>query len=245
MVSTMTHFLDKVKYSFTSTPFGDLITSRTASQIPVAVVYCHGAFGEGDAFDYSGVALLADSGFTVCLIRYGLASNIPADTNRTAAAINAFKIQGFPYVFLIGISRGGFVVYSTLQNSLARHFITAAVICVGPTELVSWQQQTSVPQPNLTNIMKYFNWTGDLAQSSPLMNAEQLRDLSMLLVYGQDDKVVPVDQGIRMAASINGPTSRSATLYTLAGAGHNLADDSRVQKLIIAWILQHLKGEIA
>lgn len=82
-------------------------------------------------------------------------------------------------------------------------------------------------------------WAGDFRGYRPLDGARRLGNRSLLLIHGDEDKLVPHADAQRLADAHG-----AAELKTIPGAGHRLRDDPRVVALLIGW-LDRQRAEMA
>lgn len=226
-----------------------------------AIVYCHGGFGgTGDASGYVDAIKYAEAGFPVFLIKYenegtrGI--NLPKDVDEVGDGAKALKefLKKINRLFLLGVSRGGFVAYHVMAkyNSI----FDGCIIHAAPTDLTTWvpiaERLKAIPEVKMEDEIKpYFTWlkTQDnpLFKSSPIAYIHELRKKPMSLNYGIQDLIVPdknskVDskywQGEPMyRALVSAPDIVKRHSYKVWDLGHGLAMNNSVIKYNIDWMV--------
>ncbi len=267
MEATMPNFLSSLKEKFFSSTEdlvygvktieidGNKITGNFCyskkNQIPYGIIYCHGAFDfVPDAIQYKDLTRYALEGYICFGIKYEVEGiencNLMMDTKEVCDAARWMKKQ-FPKmkaIYLIGVSRGGFVAYHTMIQY--GDWFGGCIVCVGPTNLPVLEKTTVLQKDILDKTMKYFAFSGgDKELSSPTYYAEALSKKPLFLVYGELDNTVPDHirspleerQGeylwtfIRRYANIN-PKSDYIRLLK----DHGLAHDEETQNYILTWL---------
>lgn len=74
-------------------------------------------------------------------------------------------------------------------------------------------------------------WATELRAHRPDQAVRRLGSRSLMLVHGDDDKLVPMADARRLAEAHG-----AADVKSVAGAGHRLRDDPRVLALMLGWL---------
>ncbi|MEM9610915.1 MAG: prolyl oligopeptidase family serine peptidase, partial [Actinomycetota bacterium] len=82
------------------------------------------------------------------------------------------------------------------------------------------------------------SWAAELRAYRPIDAVRRLGSRDLMLVHGDEDKLVPLADARRLADAHG-----AAELKTVPGAGHRLRDDPRVLALLIGW-LDRLRAEL-
>jgi len=117
-------------------------------------------------------------------------------------------------VGLLGISQGGQVALLAAARGAS---VSAVAAWAAVTDVRAWRAETQHP-----GIPGYIDETcadGDLEARSPIIVAERLAHLPVLLVHGDSDTRVPTEQSRRLHAAIVRAGGR-ASLVVLEGIGH-------------------------
>jgi len=185
------------------------------------IIYCHGGFAETNKA-CTDCRFLAHEGYAVASVMYGAAKSLQDDLEAVSRVRNDFT--GAKTIFLMGVSRGGFLA---LQSFLTENDLyDGAVIVAAPTSVSNWRTTFPLsPQEKA-----YFASGIDAVANAGLIQKP------MYLLYGTDDDVVPASQG-EMLWEKNPELFEFKTLP----ADHSLMESGEALVLISDW----LEGVIA
>jgi acetyl esterase/lipase len=173
-----------------------------------------------------GVArFYAEAGFVSATINYRLAPEhiFPAARDDVQAAVRWLRRQGRAYgyaaprrIVLVGFSAGGNLA---LMAGLAdRSRIAGIASFAGPTDVRALIAQT--PLPEIREAIELYLGGQDPDLASPLFLVSR-GDPRVLLIHGDQDQVVPVEQAYAIARRLAQQRVRH-TLLVLPGVGHDL-----------------------
>lgn len=74
-------------------------------------------------------------------------------------------------------------------------------------------------------------WATELRAHRPEQAARRLGSRALMLIHGDEDKLVPLDDARRLADAHG-----AADMKVVTGAGHRLRDDPRVLALLLGWL---------
>jgi acetyl esterase/lipase len=184
-----------------------------------AVLFIHGGgFTSGSKADLAGHAkLYAQGGFVTATMDYRLAPQFPApaallDVNDAVDWLRAR--DGISRVVVVGYSAGGTLA---LMSGLSRSGSVAAIISVaGATDLAALKATTPFAKLK-ADISAYVGQSPPEAVSPIAQSVESAPPV--FLIYGKDDKLVPITQGVIMAERLR----NSKPLFkVIPGVGHEV-----------------------
>jgi predicted peptidase len=217
------------------------------------IIYCHGSFSlakENQVESYSDVVNYVESGFIVFVLKYDKDSvqgmkeaTTLLDAKEAYDAARIFK-RRLPKakIYLVGASRGSWVA----QNTMIEYspMFDGGIYLVGPTNLPTlgeyFRKNKIFPDVTIGDkigmdlIWPYFNYKNDEVLSSTTTYATKLNAKSMLLIYGQQDIVIPQEQGLKLAELCCLVLGKN---FFLVKGGHGLGNTSGTVNLIKTWIL--------
>jgi len=158
---------------------GDYILfSSSAVKNGVYIIYCHGAFGTTSK-NYLECKILAARGYNVAAVKYSNAKSLENDliaVRKVREQITGDK------VFIMGISRGGFLALQIFLSD--NDFYDGAIIVAAPTSVSNWKiDYLSEERKN------YFTSGIDALENYYLIKKP------VFLLYGDNDTAVPASQG--------------------------------------------------
>ena len=179
------------------------VTYSKKSQMPYVIILLHGGFNfPSDATKELDMVSYARAGFICLGIKYPENNtkniSLPKDVAEVIdlaewAWAHWPKLKG---LFLIGVSRGGFVAYHALSKFQDGYsMFNKTVVCCGPTDLPDLKKTTMIPQATLKKMWPYFNWANNEISSSPTHHAKAISKHPLFLAYGKKDMIVPIAQG--------------------------------------------------
>jgi acetyl esterase/lipase len=196
----------------------DLYTPRKAAR-KTAVLFIHGGgFTSGSKADMAGYAkIYAQGGFVTATMDYRLAPQFPApaallDVN---AAVDWLRARdGTSRVVVVGYSAGGTLA---LMSGLSRSESVAAIISVaGATDLAALKATTPFAKLK-ADISAYVGQSPPEAVSPIAQSVESAPPV--FLIYGKDDKLVPIAQGVIMAERLR---NAKPLFKVIPGVGHEV-----------------------
>jgi dipeptidyl aminopeptidase/acylaminoacyl peptidase len=218
------------------------LTYSKKNQIPWIILYLHGGFSfVPDGKEYQDLSAYARAGFVCLAIKY------PADDSK-AITLNAdvAEVHDLAYwakqqwpkmknLFLVGVSRGGFVAYHTLTDMIALG-VDKTVVCCAPTDLTLLRKTTAMPKPTLDRLWPYLNWANSEVVSSPIYYAQEVGKHPIFMGYGKNDFIIPIAQGNLMWKAMQPAHPKS--VYKEYQEGHGLANNEQVQKEIMSFLIK-------
>ncbi len=195
---------------------GDYILfSSSGEKNGVYIIYCHGAFGTTNK-NYPECKLLASRGYTIAAVKYSKAENLENDimaVRKVREQITADK------VFIMGVSRGGFVVLQVFLRDSDSY--DGAIIVAAPTSCKNWITSALLFEER----KKYFLSGIDAVENYYLIKKP------VFLLYGDNDTAVPASQG-KMLWEKNPDLFEFKTLP----CGHGVINDKDAIVLIFRWL---------
>lgn len=184
------------------------------------IVDCHGGFLGPVSNELSHAYDFARAGFIVYCLAYDQQPNmsIEKDTKEVFDLAQSIRKYMKPYkLFLNGVSRGGFVAYQTILKYGS--IFNGATIFAGPCDIPKWITETSIPESYMTPAIPYFvEWQSPINRPQDFINL----GLKMLLLHGDVDDIVGVNQSIDMYEKIMKPTI--CQLEIIKDMGHTIAN---------------------
>lgn len=192
----------------------------------MSIVYCHGGWRAGN-IDHPDVKDYLDQGFSVGMIKYDRKANLSDDVAKVLAALKKVKEAWTDELTsLVGISRGGYLVYRTMISSRSK-VADKVVVGSAPFDLLNWPQLKTFPKA----------WR-DYFKKNPL---EQIIDqgwvpeMPVLIVHGQVDAIVPYQQAKTANLFIRGSKSIS-----IVNGNHSCPSIPVIRKKIGEWIRKEI-----
>lgn len=228
------------------------------SAVPGAAVtlYVHGGgFARGDRAGHANrIEALVASGLTIASVDYRLAPDVryPApidDVVDAARSLRDADSLGRPQVLgAIGASAGGYL--ATMAALRPEVKIGAVSPWFAPFDFFASSRRTLL-EANLFPVSYEANLVGVVLDDDHLKEASAINhDLTsappFLLVHGDRDRVVPIEQSAAMHAALL-RAGRNSSLLRVGGAGHEDAafDGGPTVQLVAAWIRSTLAAETA
>jgi dipeptidyl aminopeptidase/acylaminoacyl peptidase len=220
----------------------NLMYSKKA-QMPMVIIQLHGGFGfPSDVTESLDLVAYAKAGFVCLQIKYPNDNTKAISLNADVAEVHdlaGWAKQQWPRMkglFLIGVSRGGFVAYHVLADPIALG-VDKTVVCCGPTDLTLLRKTTSMPKRTLDRLWPYLNWANSETVSSPIYYAKEIAKYPLYMAYGVKDTIIPIEQGRRMWGEILMTPCNLKSEFKEYPVGHGLANNEMVQGDIIRWLL--------
>lgn len=221
----------------------------TASDNPPLIVWIHGGAWHSGSKENPPLGLL-EHGYALASVDYRLSveAPFPAQMHDIKASIRFLRAQADQYgyqshkIYIWGSSAGGHLVALTgvtngveaLEGKLGKHMdqssdIQGVINFFGPTNFLTILSQStphglSVRAPALALLLgKPLDQAEDLARlASPVFHVGA-GDPPMMIVHGDQDVQVPVNQALELHAAYQ-KAGLSSTLEILPGAGHGSPD---------------------
>jgi pimeloyl-ACP methyl ester carboxylesterase len=199
------------------------------------IVLCHGRFGSKDP-DLKYVPWLRDAGYSCFL--FDFRGHGRSDGKYTSfgyherkdlvGALDFLRSKKISTVGVMGFSLGGAVAISTA----AQHSEIAAVVADGAFvelrgALVRGAKERGVPLWLLRSLGSSILWLAgrrvgaDLEESEPLRWVGDIAPRALLVIHGEDDPYVSVEDARRLYERAGEPKE----LWIAAGAGHRRVDE--------------------
>lgn len=239
-------------------------------RLPVVVWIHGGGWLGGDKSGTPAPEVLGDR-YAVASIGYRLSleATFPAQIHDCKAAVRWLRAHADRYgldpdrIGVWGSSAGGHLAallgtsggVAELEGAVGGHLdqesrVQAACVFFGPTDLLAalepgaWPSQASPASPVALLLGGPVAERADLARlASPVAHASP-DDPPFLLVHGDRDATVPLDQSVRLHPALTAAGVPS-TLYVVRGAGHGIAAvrrDPAVDELVRQFFDRHLGG---
>jgi dipeptidyl aminopeptidase/acylaminoacyl peptidase len=218
------------------------LTYSKKNQVPMVIIYLHGGFSfVEDGKEYQDLSAYARAGFVCLGIKY------PEDDTKNIGllkdVIEVYDLWGWAKkqwprakgIFLVGVSRGGFVAYHALAD-YPRSLFDKGVVCCGPTDLTLLRKTTAMPKPTLDRLWSYLNWANSEIVSSPIYYTKTIGAGPLYMAYGVKDTIIPIEQGRRMWKAMQ--PSNPKSVYKEFNEGHGLANNAGIQKEIMGFLLK-------
>jgi dipeptidyl aminopeptidase/acylaminoacyl peptidase len=185
-----------------------------------AIIDCHGGFLGPVPGELSHAYDFARAGYIVYCLAYDQQPNmsIASDTKEVYDLAQSIRKYLKPKkLFLTGVSRGGFVAYQTLLTYGA--IFNGASIFAGPCDIPKWFDETSIPDSFMDPARPYFlEWNSPISRPNDFITL----GLKMLLLHGDKDDIVGVNQSMEMFKTISRPTI--CQLEVIENMGHTIAN---------------------
>lgn len=220
-----------------------------ASDYPPLIVWIHGGAWHSGSKENPPLGLL-EHGYALASVDYRLSveAPFPAQMHDIKASIRFLRAQADQYgyqsdrIYIWGSSAGGHLValagvtngVEALEGELGKHMdqssdIQGVINFFGPTNFLTILSQStphglSVRAPALALLLgKPLDQAEDLARlASPVFHVGA-GDPPMMIVHGDQDVQVPVNQALELYAAYQ-KAGLSSTLEILPGAGHGSPD---------------------
>jgi len=132
-------------------------------------------------------------------------------------------------VVLIGVGRGGYLIFNILLSSCAL-LVRKAVILSAPFNISAWNKKHLSPEQASYYTVNPSDHFFDHMMLPPI-----------LLLYGRTDSIVPHEQGSLALTGLRkvfepGKPKPNVQLITLAEQGHDLLKDKETVRNIVEWI---------
>lgn len=164
------------------------------------IVYCHGGFIKAEKEDYEDwpdVMNYITGGYCIMVIKFedeyvaGKKYDLLSDVKECLDAGTVLsKTRNFRQIFLAGVSRGAFVALNTFARDTTKIFKKCVSIS-GPTRKETFKEtvffKTGLPK----DAQDYF-----LTYDDPYTLSTSYNPATLLLIHGQNDPIVPVDQAL-------------------------------------------------
>ena len=134
---------------------------------------------------------------------------------------------------LIGASMGGQVA---LLAAARRPAIRCVAALFPPTDLPGWYEANPFVRPYLDDLAD----AAGLAARSPINHATEI-DVPVLMMHGDKDENVPLDQSLRMTETLRG-LGKEAELLIVSGASHffSMRENTIARQRLFAFLRQSL-----
>jgi dipeptidyl aminopeptidase/acylaminoacyl peptidase len=215
-----------------------------------AVVYNRGGnrdFGAIDAWDKVIFHRLAESGFVVLASQYRGADGGEgrdefggSDVQDVLSLFPLARRLGYvdmSNVFMLGFSRGGMMTYLAIRDGAP---IRAAAVVGGVSDLSALAAYRPRFRAMWSRMWPGFDVDGNeqMRERSAIRWPERL-DKPLLLLHGVADRLVPLEQSLRLAAALRG-SGRSVELRVFPSDGHELAAHARERDdEVVGWFRSH------
>lgn len=220
-----------------------------------AIIYNRGGTGDFGRIDHLTIVnlyLLAKAGFVIIASDYRFTGPTAKrdqwggdeidDVLNLVPALRSLDFVDQGRLFMMGASRGGMMTYLALKRGVP---VRAAVVIAGVSDLEAFGRY----RPEFVNgDDTYDGWAKvwpDYAhraaehyhERSAVQWADKLT-VPILILHSRSDRLVPVDQALRMAAALQGAGCKYA-LHVYANDGHSLpANRVDRDRQIIEWFMQ-------
>jgi dipeptidyl aminopeptidase/acylaminoacyl peptidase len=220
-----------------------------------AIIYNRGGTGDDGRIDHITIVemyLLARAGFVIIASDYRFHGSTSKqdewggkdvdDVLNLVPAVRSLEFVDPKRLFMVGVSRGGTMTYLALKRGAPVH---AAAVIAGPSDLEALGRS----RPEFVNgFDTYDGWAKvwpDYAhraaayyrERSAIYWADKLM-VPILILQSRQDRRVPVDQSLRMAAALQA-AGRKYALHIYSDDGHSLpANRTDRNRQIIEWFLQ-------
>lgn len=196
--------------------------------------------------------ILADHGYSVLLFDlrgHGQSQRRPVtlgarEQGDVAGAIEFVRDRGALQVAVVGYSIGAVATLLTVAEGTQVSAVVADSAFADLSTLLMrvMREKLWMPEP----LARYGLWLVALVSGSdprsvaPVQVAERLRGLPVLFIHGGDDRVIPVDEGRRLAAAVAG-----SELWIVEEARHTHSYDRRpdaYSERLLRFLDQHTAG---
>ncbi len=198
------------------------------------VVVVHG-WGSNAELMLPLAAPLQRAGFNVLLYDARNHGNSDADTfsslprfaedlGKAIAWLKRHHSQRAHRIAVLGHSVGaGAVLFQASRNPDIAAVISIAAFAHPAQVTERYLRRLYLPRPIINLVIRYVEWViGDRFETIAPINTVRQIVCPILLVHGQDDRTVPVDDGRRILANCR--VSSQARLLEIEGAGHDSVD---------------------
>jgi dipeptidyl aminopeptidase/acylaminoacyl peptidase len=157
-------------------------------------------------------------------------------------ALRSIDFVDLTWLYMLGVSRGGTMTYLALKRGAP---VRAVAVIAGPSDLEGFGRF----RPEFVNGDEtYDGWakvwpdyasraTEYYRERSAVQWADKLT-VPILILHSRQDRLVPVDQAIRMAAALQA-AGRTYALHVYANDGHSLpANRTDRNRQIVEWFMQ-------
>ncbi len=246
MISEKIHFYNSKKQKIA----GRIYRDETPSGI--GVIYCHGLFSSKDGYKITRMASdIVESGFTLLVFDFSFAGESEGELSDISViqegddllnAVKFFLGYGIAKPHLVGSSMGGAV--SLLYTSDHQENLSSLSLIATPINLEKLVQKIigardidSLPDDGLTDIQgimiknKFFKEQKQIDMRGAISRI----DIPTLLIHGQLDAAVDVDNAILLHASLHAKKK----LVIIDDGEHTLTRDSDlkiIRENIIEWM---------
>ena len=170
---------------------------------------------------------------------------ICADVNDLMNLIPALRSIDFvdmEHVFMLGVSRGGTMTYLALKRGAP---VRAAAVVAGPSDLEAFGRF----RPEFINGDETYDGWAKVWPDYANRSTEYYRDRSavhwadkltapILIMHSRQDRLVPVDQALRMASALQA-AGRPYALHVYANDDHSLpVNKADRNRQIVEWFRQ-------
>ncbi|MEM9035797.1 MAG: alpha/beta fold hydrolase [Actinomycetota bacterium] len=231
--------------------------TRPAMGALPGLVLCHGLpsrdpqLSDSDTYEQLADRVADDVGYVVAAITLRGCGTSEGDFSLggwtrdiDAAVAHLLDEQAASSVLLVGAATGGSVaICAGAANPAVRGVATLAARAdfddwaAHPRRFLEHARRIGVVrQPGFPPV--FDSWAAELRAYRPIDAVRRLGSRDLMLVHGDEDKLVPLADARRLADAHG-----AAELKTVPGAGHRLRDDPRVLALLIGW-LDRLRAEL-
>jgi pimeloyl-ACP methyl ester carboxylesterase len=219
------------------------------------VIYSHGLFSSKDGYKITRMASdIVESGFTLLTFDFSFAGesegelsdiSVIQEVDDLVNAVQFFKEYGIGTIHLIGSSMGGTV--SLLYTSENQENLSTLTLIATPIDLVKLVQKIikpqdidSLPDDGFTDVQgvmiknKFFKEQNHIDMRSAISRI----NVPTLIIHGQLDEAVDVDNAILLHASLNSKKK----LVIVDDGEHTLTRDSDlkiIRENIIEWVISN------
>lgn len=220
------------------------------------VVFCHGGgWISGGREDYHDEAQWwADQGINCACVSYRLAplNPFPAAVADLQDFVIYARQQGYDKIVAFGNSAGGHISamlalsddYFGLDDE-ATGFKVDAAVSVCPITDVTNPRETQYPVgwPFVEQFIGSLDAEDALLKAASPIYHVSSNDVPMLLVHGEEDDIVPVDQSRRLFEALQ-KVGAPTELHILPGEMHSFTWEAwqKIRDLALAWIPQTVKS---
>lgn len=225
------------------------------------VVWIHGGGWEGGDKRFCPARGFTDHGYVVASVNYRFSKHavFPAQLEDCKAAIRWLRAHADEYridpgriavwghsagghlAALVGVT-GGMPEFDVVGGHRDRSSrVQAAVNWSGPTDLPAFSPRAAYGYGAISRLIggPVSNHVAKAARASPVTYATR-DDAPMLIVHGDRDMVVPVDQAERLANELR-KAGVDVTLRILPGVNHGIGiDKAEVRRMMDEFLAKHL-----
>jgi pimeloyl-ACP methyl ester carboxylesterase len=195
-----------------------------AAKGKTGLIFLHGAFGTsgGPEFILPQLRFLTSRGYFVKIVEYRNPPNLLDDVEQVKIKRQELIDEGCINIIPYGNSRG---CWPAFWSMILHPELFAGIIAVaGPTNLVTLK---AIPG----GYSNYFIFKYDKKESSPVNYGSILGQKPLLLIYGKQDNLVPMGQGIELNKAV-----KESKFYLINANHSGVNSHPYTQAAILTWL---------